>query len=180
MKIIFTKQKGGYAMLFAVLLSSLLIALGMSIFNLSIKELQIATSERDSQISYYSAYSAYECYRYWLTQGAFPPHYNISQGGFYPTSGQETDTINCNGGSNNTPFIFTCSQDPFTSDISCSNFASPATFYYTTSTDLLSPSASIVVQRLQHGFSIVSTSTMQGHNSGIIGKRVERGILKID
>jgi len=62
----------GFAMLFSVLISSLLVVIGLSIFNITLKELTISTSARESQVAFYAANSGLECALYWdLQKGAF-------------------------------------------------------------------------------------------------------------
>ena len=51
----------GYTLLFAVLVSSLVLAVGISILNISKKEFLIATSTRDSSSALYAAESGLEC-----------------------------------------------------------------------------------------------------------------------
>jgi hypothetical protein len=51
----------GYTLLFAVLVSSLVLAIGISILNISKKEFLIATSARDSSAALYAADSGLEC-----------------------------------------------------------------------------------------------------------------------
>jgi len=55
----------GFAMLFSVLVSSLLVVIGLSIFNITLKELTISTSARESQIAFYAANSGLECALRW-------------------------------------------------------------------------------------------------------------------
>ncbi len=62
-------QKGGFAMLFAVLVSSVLLAVGISIFNLTVKELALSSSGRESQFSFYAADTGAECALYWDFKG---------------------------------------------------------------------------------------------------------------
>lgn len=59
----------GFAMLFAVLTSSALLAIGLSIFSLTIKELALSSSGRESQAAFYAADSGIECGLYWDTEG---------------------------------------------------------------------------------------------------------------
>ena len=59
----------GFAMLFSVLISSLLVVIGLSIFNITLKELTISTSARESQIAFYAANSGMECALYWDLKG---------------------------------------------------------------------------------------------------------------
>jgi hypothetical protein len=56
-------------MLFAVLVSSVLLSIGLSIFNLTIKELSLSSSGRESQFSFYAADSGAECALYWDFKG---------------------------------------------------------------------------------------------------------------
>src|ERR1035437_6524026 len=72
-KIILVKSKDGFALLFAVMIASFLITLGISIFSISLKEIQITTSVKDSQTAYYAADSARECALYSdIRLGLFP------------------------------------------------------------------------------------------------------------
>ncbi len=56
-------------MLFAVLVSSVLLSIGLSIFNLTVKELVLSSSGRESQFSFYSADTGAECAIYWDFKG---------------------------------------------------------------------------------------------------------------
>lgn len=59
------KSKKGFAMLFAVLVSSVLLSIGVSIFNLTLKELVLSSSGRESQFAFYAADTGIECALYW-------------------------------------------------------------------------------------------------------------------
>jgi hypothetical protein len=63
------KTNKGFAMLFAVLVSSVLLSIGISIFNLTIKELALSSSGRESQFSFFAADSGAECALYWDING---------------------------------------------------------------------------------------------------------------
>jgi hypothetical protein len=52
-------------MLYAVLVSSILLSIGLAIFNLTIKELLLSSLGRDSQFAFYAADSGAECALYW-------------------------------------------------------------------------------------------------------------------
>jgi Tfp pilus assembly protein PilX len=58
-------KKEGFSMLFAVLASSLVLSIGLSIFNLTLKEIALSSSGRESQFSFYAADSGSECALYW-------------------------------------------------------------------------------------------------------------------
>lgn len=63
------KKQKGFAMLFAVLVSSVLLSIGVSIFNLTVKELALSASGRESQFSFYAADTGAECALYWDFKG---------------------------------------------------------------------------------------------------------------
>lgn len=63
-----TKSNKGFALLFSVLLSSLLLTIGLSIFSISLKELAISTASRQSVYAFYAADSGRECAKYWDTK----------------------------------------------------------------------------------------------------------------
>lgn len=58
------KNKKGFVILIAVLVSSLMISLGAFIANIAVKELQLSSSGRDSQTAFYAADSGLECALY--------------------------------------------------------------------------------------------------------------------
>lgn len=64
-------SQNGYTLLFAVLLSSLVLSIGISILTISRKELILSSSTRESQISFYAADSGAECAIYHDERGEF-------------------------------------------------------------------------------------------------------------
>ena len=174
-KIAEKKEISGFAMLFAVLASSLLIALGISIFNISLKELQIATSEKDSQAAYYAADSAEECALYWdIKMGAFPTCLNSECNPNTPGDVSTTTTpiITCNGNS----IYFN-----FSNPTSLTFSSTTQNFFQASSTNITFPAADLTISKEFFPASglIQSTTTADGHNSEIIGRRVERGIQEV-
>lgn len=67
---ILSGTKKGYALLFAVLVSALVLAIGVSILNISRKELILTSGGRNSEYAFYAADSGYECAIYYDYQGA--------------------------------------------------------------------------------------------------------------
>ncbi|KKW45527.1 MAG: hypothetical protein UY98_C0044G0005 [Candidatus Kaiserbacteria bacterium GW2011_GWA2_58_9] len=55
----------GFTLLLAALVSSIVLALGTSIFQLAQKELTLSSIGRDSQFAFYAADSGAECALYW-------------------------------------------------------------------------------------------------------------------
>ena len=62
----------GFTLLFAVLASSLLLAVGLAIFNVALKEAILSSAAKDSQLAFYAADTGVECALYWDLQ-ADPP-----------------------------------------------------------------------------------------------------------
>lgn len=58
------KKSEGFALLFSVLLASLLLTIGLSIFNIALKELAISGASRQSIHAYYAAASGLEEAKY--------------------------------------------------------------------------------------------------------------------
>jgi hypothetical protein len=73
----------GYTLLFSVLVSSLVLAVGISILNIAKKEFLIATSTRDSSAALYAADSGLECAIYGQRNNAFA------------IDGENTDDLGC-------------------------------------------------------------------------------------
>lgn len=67
-------RQNGFAILYSVLISSILLAIGLAIFNLTIKELLFSSLGRESQFAFYAADTGAECALYWdIVQDAFEP-----------------------------------------------------------------------------------------------------------
>ena len=77
------KAQKGFTLLLAVLVGGVLLAVGLAIFNITIKELLLSSSGRDSQFAFYAADSGVECALYW----------DRKQNGF---STSTASSINCN------------------------------------------------------------------------------------
>ncbi|MEI6420190.1 MAG: hypothetical protein WCO30_01025 [bacterium] len=63
------KNKNGFAILFAILLASLLLEIGLSIYNISVKELVISSFETEVKKAVYAASAGFECVNYWEGNG---------------------------------------------------------------------------------------------------------------
>ncbi|MDP3725838.1 MAG: hypothetical protein Q8R36_01430 [bacterium] len=61
----FKFSEGGYLLLFAVVLASIVLAIGLGIFNIINKGLVLASSGRASQVAFYAADTGAECALYW-------------------------------------------------------------------------------------------------------------------
>lgn len=151
------ENKKGFALLFAVLISGLLITIGISIFNISIKELMISASIRDSQTAYYAVDSAKECFSYWDTVSDYFRYCETE------SCIKETESINCNG--NDAVF-----EETVEGGLKSSQFVK----YSTNPTDTLEPVASMEIIRNRDGEDLVTYLVFKGYNTGETGRRVER------
>jgi len=175
-KISVLKSKSGFAVLFAVLLASFLITLGISIFSISLKEIQIVTSSRDSQIAYYAADSARECALYWdIKQGAFPACIDSTCDFYYNPNGDKITAINpisaqitCNG----IPVTLTFNKSSPTGPTYDATYSD---FFKASSTALSTPISDIEITKTYNGVVLTIIKAL-GHNTNILGRRVERGI----
>jgi hypothetical protein len=61
----------GFVLLFSLLIVGLLLAIGLSIFNIVFRELQLSGITRDSSTALYAADSGAECALYWEFRDAF-------------------------------------------------------------------------------------------------------------
>ena len=59
------KREKGFTILFAVLVSTLVLAVGASIIALSFKQIILSGSARESQFAFYASNTGYECALYW-------------------------------------------------------------------------------------------------------------------
>ena len=57
--------KAGFTLLFAVLVTSLALSIGIAIFNISLKELILSSAGRESQLAFFAADSGAECVLFW-------------------------------------------------------------------------------------------------------------------
>ncbi len=65
------KYNRGYTLVFAVIVSSLVLAVGVSILNISRKEFLLASTARESTYAFYAADSGLECAKYHADKGRF-------------------------------------------------------------------------------------------------------------
>lgn len=168
------KHNRAFAVLFSIMLASFLITLGISIFSISLKETMITTSVRDSQIAYYAADSARECALYWdVKRGAFPTC--VSDDCSETTEADEITSIMCNG----IPVDVELTRVNGT--LAYSTGDNPIQNFFKMSEDEVSPRSHIKITKTwipNEGVRTVIDTF--GQNTGIVGRRVERGIRQIN
>jgi Tfp pilus assembly protein PilX len=60
-----TKQNRGFALLMALIVVSVVVSIGLTILDLSLKQIKLSTNSRDSEIAFHAANAGIECSRYW-------------------------------------------------------------------------------------------------------------------
>lgn len=117
---------GGFTLLFAVFTASLLLAISLSILNISLKESQLTGIARESQFAFYAADAGIECALYWddPTRDAFnidTATANIQCAGSTFTVGNSTGMSNFQMTFSGVPYcvnvMFTRTDSPYTSKI---------------------------------------------------------------
>lgn len=65
--------QNGFVLAFAVLVSGVLLSIGLGVFAITLKELILSSTGRESQFAFYAADSGGECALYWdIRHGGFP------------------------------------------------------------------------------------------------------------
>jgi Tfp pilus assembly protein PilX len=68
-----SSSRAGFTLLFAMLVGSLLLAIGLSIFSIVFRELGLASITRDSSTALFAADTGAECALYWEFKNSFDP-----------------------------------------------------------------------------------------------------------
>lgn len=59
------QSESGFALLITIIVVGVLISIGLSILDLSTKQIRLSTNAKDSEIAFHAAYAGAECGRYW-------------------------------------------------------------------------------------------------------------------
>ena len=96
-KTINRKTKSGFTLFVAMVVASLLLAVGFSIGNIILKQLLLSGSGKDSQVAFYAADAGAECAQFWDTKSS--TGVALSGDGPFATSTKVEDTsIVCGSG----------------------------------------------------------------------------------
>ncbi|MBI3632676.1 MAG: hypothetical protein HY226_00110 [Candidatus Vogelbacteria bacterium] len=83
------KHNTGFVLLFALLISSILLATGLGISRLMVRQISLASLSRESQVAFFAADSGMECAVHWRIFGKFNP--------VVPPATADSRSIYCNG-----------------------------------------------------------------------------------
>jgi Tfp pilus assembly protein PilX len=59
------KRESGFALLMTLIVVSVVISIGLTVLDLSLKQVRLSTNARDSEIAFHAANAGMECARYW-------------------------------------------------------------------------------------------------------------------
>src|SRR3989344_3678709 len=88
------KLKHGFTLLLSILVVSVVLSVGLGIFDIMTKELKLSGIGRESQIAFYAADAGIECFFYWEIK-----HPGLADSAFEPATGV-TNRISCAGNNN--------------------------------------------------------------------------------
>lgn len=95
-------NKKGFTLLFAILVSILILAVGASIINIALKQVILSGAGRESQFAFYAANTGMECALFWDLNGATVDGAGVAKYIFPPPDSpgsrrDDLDSINCSG-----------------------------------------------------------------------------------
>jgi len=91
-------KERGFTLLFAVLVSTLVLSVGASIISIALKQVILSGSARDSQFAFYASNTGIECALYWDLvglDGVSDPIFATSSDSVVATSNGSTGSIAC-------------------------------------------------------------------------------------
>lgn len=126
-----TNDSAGFTLLLAVLVAGLLLSIGLAIFNITIKELLLASIGRESQFAFYAADTGTECALYWdLQEDAFATSTGsqISCGGQIAVVPGTDDpaTVGGNGFGVASVFQIDFAPEPYCATVAVTKFEDPS------------------------------------------------------
>ena len=89
------KKTKGFTLLFAVIISSLLLSIGVAILDLALKQFSLSSTGKNSQVAFYAADNGLECGLFWDRNAS-----GVSAASVFATSsqsGNQTGAVNCDG-----------------------------------------------------------------------------------
>ena len=153
------KYTRGFALYFAIILTSLLLMVAYATVNLSVKELQLSVEGAESQVAIYAADTGIECAVYWDAKAGSPSSFDPVTPG----------SINCVGTTVTTGSQTVQTTPALSSVIGGTGFGSPSIFQITVG----SGCAIVTVIKNADGTTSIES---RGYNTCGSGTRFERGI----
>lgn len=70
MKNSFKQKQEGFALLLAIIISSVVLAIGLSILNISINQINLSATARESELAFQTSHAGMDCIWYWRNENA--------------------------------------------------------------------------------------------------------------
>ena len=70
MKNYLQKKQEGFALLLAIIISSVVLAIGLSILNISVNQINLSATARESEFAFQTAHAGMDCIWYWRLENA--------------------------------------------------------------------------------------------------------------
>jgi hypothetical protein len=189
------RMNAGYTMLFAVLVSTVLLSIGIFILNVSKKEVLLSAIGRESALAFYAADGGVECAHYWNAQLNTPLGFDSTGVQGNGGVGGNTKDISC-GGQNITPFFSPSSPgtppishvtinikiDPSTPMPIYPGFCAEVKVKKEYVKDTITTTDSLGAATTRDVYSVIKTTIdSRGYNTCVTGdpRRVERGLREI-
>lgn len=150
-------KQGGFTLLIAIIMTSMLLIISFVVVNVALKQLVLASAAKESQYAFYAADSGTECAVYW----DIPRDGSLSR--FDPYYSTPTNAISCNG-------AITVSRPAIVSG-------------YSTSTITINFTEGCAIVRVVKRVGVATTTKIdsRGYNTcnTLAQRRYERGVLLI-
>lgn len=179
------QKKKGFTLLFAILVSVLVLAVGTSIITIALKQVILSGAGRESQFAFYAANTGIECALYWDLQGSQLVDGVINY--IFPPPGEQRlsdlSDVRCAGG-NITDGIGFTGQD-FTgpwniTQSGVTTFTMAVTNQINSETSNLQYCTEVTVEKEEISDEIITTITSQGLNTcdpDNDARAVQRGLV---
>lgn len=175
MKKIFQKKQKGFTLLFAILVSTLVISIGASMISIALRQTVLSGTSRESQYAFYAADTAMECAYYWDTVGS-----NELENPIFPVSGN-LDSTNVNNSEIKCSGYEFLNSGEITTDSGVTNFKLQIKDIGTSQKSLKTYCAEVTVIKEPESTGLTKTRIeSKGYNTCDTNniKRVERGLIQ--
>ena len=88
------QYSSGFTLLFAVIISSLLLSIGIAILDLALKQFSLTSTSQNSQVAFYAADDGLECALFWDRSA---PEGSVFATSSYSNLLTQTGAVTCNG-----------------------------------------------------------------------------------
>jgi hypothetical protein len=152
------KTNRGFTMLFAVLISSLLLSIGVAILDLTLKEFTLSSAGKASQFAFYAADDGAECALFWEHHNPNPLS-SIGESSFATSTDSQTYlSFSCHGNPVYKNQISETHEAPVTEFSAIEGFEKSVTSFWTSYDGTpYSPCAHVTVTKLTNSDQLTST-----------------------